>query len=238
MSAAVFVTGTDTGCGKTAVACAIARAARAAGLRVRVMKPVETGCEPAEGSLHAADAMALAHAAADDSPLDRICPYRLRLAAAPSVAARAEGVAIDPTRIHALCESARAESDLLIVEGAGGLLVPLTQTLDMAELARILDLPLVVVARATLGTINHTRLTLEAAHARGLDVLGLVVSQATPCLCAADRANLDELQSHLSVALLGILEHAATDLSPSLDARALAQRASHFDRGHEGRRSG
>lgn len=224
MSAALFVTGTDTGCGKTAVACAIARSARAAGLRVRVMKPVETGCEPAGHALHAADAVALAHAAGDDSPLERICPYRLRLAAAPSVAARAEGITIGLARIHALCESARAESDLLIVEGAGGLLVPLTATLDMAALARALELPLVVVARATLGTINHTRLTLEAARARGLAVLGIAISHTTPDLLAADRANLDELLARLPVPLLGVLEHGSTLLSPAFEPRELARR--------------
>ena len=174
---ALFVTGTDTGCGKTAVAVAIAAAARRAGLRVRALKPVETGCLESEGPHRlAADADALARAAGDASPPERVCPYRLRLPAAPEIAARVEGVTIDPTAIEKLFLEAREESDLVVVEGAGGLLVPIVSELDMAGLARRLELPLVVVARASLGTLNHTRLTLEAAERRGLRTLGLAIS--------------------------------------------------------------
>ncbi len=222
----IFVTGTDTGCGKTQVACALARAARSGLGRVRVLKPVETGCA---ASGWPQDARALAEAAGDDAPLEKICPYRLRLAAAPDVAARAEGVAIELRVLEDACADARAESNLVLVEGAGGLLVPIAPGLDMAGLAAALGLPLVVVARAALGTINHTRLTLEAASARGLHVLGVAISHTTPDLAEADRRNLDRLLQDLPVPLLGELSHGGKSLTPPLDITALsaaAERAS------------
>lgn len=207
---AIFVTGTDTGAGKTAVACALARAARAAGLRVRVLKPIETGCaRGADGELVPADALALAAAAGDDAPLTRLCPYRFELPAAPEVAAAAEGAAIELGRIAEALSLARKDAELVIVEGAGGLLVPITRELDMAGLAARFDLPLVVAARAALGTINHTLLTLEAARARELRVLGVVVSHITAVHSDADRRNLELLLGRLPARFLGELGHGA-----------------------------
>ena len=213
-AAGVFVTGTDTGCGKTRVGCALARRAREAGRTVRILKPVETGCEAGpDGELRPADARALAAAAADDSPLDRLCPYRLPLAAAPEVAAREAGVSIRPERIAAAFARAREQADWVLVEGAGGLLVPIAPGLDMAELASGLGLPLVVVARASLGTINHTLLTLDAARARGLRVAGVAVSHTTPDLDPAGRRNLELLIENLPVPFLGELAHGAESFS-------------------------
>ena len=217
----VFITGTDTGCGKTTVGRVLAAAARAQGLVVRVLKPVETGCPEHAGRRGAPDAEALACAAGDDAPLDAICPYRLRLAASPAVAARAEGLRIDAGIITKAFEQAAARADLVLVEGAGGLRVRLNQDLDMAGLAARLELPLLVVARAALGTYNHTQLTLEAATARGLRTLGVVVSHTAPKLSAADRSNLEGLLGDLPVPLLGELRYGARDLSPPVDARAL-----------------
>ncbi len=213
---AVFVTGTDTGCGKTFVACALARSLRAAGRRVRVLKPIETGC--LDGL--PADARALAEAAGDDAPLERLCPYRFALPAAPEVAARAEGIAIDAARIEFALAAARKDADLVIVEGAGGLLVPIATGLDMAGLARRLRLPLLVASRATLGTINHTLLTLEAARARDLRVLGVVISHASAALSPADRSNLDLLLERLPVPLLAELPHGSRQLPGHFDAAA------------------
>jgi dethiobiotin synthetase len=213
---ALFVTGTDTGCGKTAVACALARAARADGLRVRVIKPIETGC----ASDVPADALALAAAAGDDAPLERLCPYRFALPAAPEVAAAAEGRTIELARIADAVALAAKDADLVIAEGAGGLLVPIAPGLDMADLAARLDLPLVVAARAALGTINHTRLTLEAAAARGLRVLGLAISHTTAVHPPADQRNLELLLARLPVPFLGELAHGASRLA-GLDLAAL-----------------
>jgi dethiobiotin synthetase len=218
------VTGTDTGCGKTTVALALCRAARAAGLRVRVLKPVETGCELRDGEAWPADAVALARAAADDAPIGRLCPYRLRLPAAPEAAARLEGVQIELAPIAAALALARRDSDLVLVEGAGGLRVPIAPGLDMAGLARRLALPLLVVARASLGTINHTLLTLEVARGEGLRVLGVVVNHSEPEVGEGNRRNLALLRERLPVPELAELRHGATELVPPIDARALVER--------------
>jgi dethiobiotin synthetase len=217
----LFVTGTDTGCGKTTVACALAGAARRESLRVRVVKPVETGCEEARGELRPLDALALARAAGDETPIAEICPYRLGLPAAPEVAAAAEGIQIDLARIEKLVRRAREEADLVLVEGAGGLLVPIRDGVDTADLAGRLGLPLLVVARAGLGTINHTRLTLEAAERRGLRIAGVVVSHTAPDLPAPERTNLDLLLRELGPRLLGTLPHGAGETVPPIDVRAL-----------------
>ena len=180
-----FVTGTDTGVGKTVVACALVRGLVERGIDVGAMKPVETGVGP-EGPL---DALALQAEAGGADPLEDVCPQRFALPAAPTVAARAEGRSVELWAVKVAYERLRARHDCVIAEGAGGLLVPATEELSMADLARELDLPLVLVARGALGTINHTLLTLEAAVARGLPVAGVVVSHAGGELSPADAAN-------------------------------------------------
>jgi len=196
-----FVTGTDTGVGKTVVACALAEQLCARGVDVGVMKPIETGVG-AQGPLNA---IALAEAAGVDDPIDRICPVRLELPAAPDVAAAAEGRTIELGAVRAAFDALRASHELLIVEGAGGLLVPITAERSMAELARELGLPLLVVARGRLGTVNHTRLTLEVAAARKLPVAGVVISHGPIPLSSADNANLETLRRLLGPLLLGEL---------------------------------
>jgi dethiobiotin synthetase len=197
----LFVTGTDTGVGKTFVACALARGLRAAGIDVGVMKPVETGV-PREG---AEDARALRLAAGVDDPLEAICPQHFALPAAPSVAARAETRHVSLPSIRDAWQVLRARHAFMLVEGAGGLLVPLDDATDMADLAREVGLPCLVVARASLGTINHTRLTVEAAERRGLEVFGVVVSHSTGSLSDADASNLAELRKRLGPRLVGEL---------------------------------
>ena len=181
--AGLFITGTDTGVGKTFVARGIASALRARGRRVGVMKPVETGCGGA-ATRRPGDALALKAAAGSKLDLDRICPYQLDAPLAPDVAARLENTRIDPAVIVAAFRDIRAGHDLTLVEGAGGLLVPVVERYVMADLARDLDLPLLVVVDSKLGAINHTLLTLEAAAARGLTVCGYVLNHAS----AADEA--------------------------------------------------
>ena len=215
----LFVTGTDTGCGKTTVACAIARAAREAGQRVRVLKPVETGCVDGVP----ADATALGEAAGDERPLEELCPYRLALPAAPEIAARQERVEIDPDALQRAFASAADGADLVLVEGAGGLRVPIRAGLDMAELALLFGLPLLVVARAALGTINHTLLTLEAAKLRRLRVALVVFSHTEPALSDADRANLDLLLESPLLPQHVELAHGATGLD--LDVARLLELA-------------
>ena len=212
-------TGTDTDCGKTRVGVTLARLARKAGLTVRVCKPAETGCEERHGARQPADALALAAAAEDPRPIERICPYRLALPAAPQVAARQEGIVIELARLREAFEDACAEADLVLVEGAGGLRVAIAPGLDMLGLARELGLPVLVVARAALGTMNHTLLTLEALAREGIPLAGVVISHTAPGLSDADRANLDLLLEQLPGPLLGELEHGAEQLRPPVDVR-------------------
>ncbi len=164
----LFVTGTDTGVGKTFVSCALIRAARAAGHRVFAFKPIETGCPAGDWG---EDQRALAEAATDVVR----GTYRLSLPAAPWVAAQAEGVEIDLNRV-ATDFLAGNEADRVLVEAAGGWRVPITRAGDTSDLARLCALPVLVVARAGLGTINHTLLTLEAIHRDGLSLAGVVLS--------------------------------------------------------------
>jgi dethiobiotin synthetase len=172
-----MVTGTDTGVGKTWVSCGVLRAARAAGLRVAARKPAETGCEPdAQGELVGVDAVALHAAAGADEPLDAVCPIRLPDPLAPSFAARRAGVTIDVPATVVACRSRAREVDLLLVEGAGGLLVPLAGRYAFADLAHELGARVLLVVGARLGAINHALLSLEVANARGLPVAGIVVN--------------------------------------------------------------
>jgi dethiobiotin synthetase len=195
----LFVTGTDTGVGKTLVTAALARALRARGVDVGVLKPSETGVGP-EGPL---DARALREAGGVPEPLAQICPQPFALPAAPAVAAAAEGRLVDRAAIREAYEATRRAHELVLVEGAGGLLVPLDDGTDMAGLASELGLPLLVVARAALGTINHTRLTLEAAGHRDLPVAGVVISHGGGPLSDADARNLGWLREHLGARLVG-----------------------------------
>lgn len=210
MTRRVFVTGTDTGVGKTIVTCAIARALRAAGRDVGVMKPCETGVDAA-GPL---DAMALREAAGVDDPLELICPQQFALPAAPSVAAAAEDREVDLDAIDAAARELDARHEMLLVEGAGGLRVPIVETrerrggeseggFNMADLAiRLGASDLIVVARAALGTINHTLLTLDAARRGGFGRLGVVISHGTEAISNADAQNLDALRRALGDSLL------------------------------------
>jgi len=216
-----FVTGTDTGVGKTTVSCALLAAARARGLKVDAIKPVETGCVPLDdGQLYAADAAALARAAFGEERKARAL-QTFRAPLAPSVAAELEQRTVDVDLIDAGVDAIRqAQPDFLLVEGAGGLLVPLTDDLDMASLAHRLGLPLLVVARDGLGTINHTLLTLEAAARRDLTVAGVVLCGAASGTLAGDaERNAFEISRRAGAPVLGILPH-QPDLTPTALARA------------------
>jgi len=190
----LLITGTDTGIGKTTVASGIAAALRRRGHDVGVIKPVETGCEPGpDGALVAADAVQLRWAAGRDDPLDRICPYRLRDPLAPSVAARREGIRLELAAVADCIRRTIAGCELALVEGAGGLLVPLSESATFADLARACGLRLVVVIGNRLGAINHARLTLDWARAGDLDVAGYIINtlQHEPDLAA--RTNVEVL---------------------------------------------
>lgn len=171
-----FVTGTDTGVGKTFVTCALARRAVSQEMKVFAFKPIETGCEMVDGRLFGADQELLAHAAGNWQRGSHRGVYRFAQAAAPLVAATAEAEIIDLDWIDSVYRQGTSEAALVLVEGAGGWRVPITETLDMGGLAKRLGLPVLVVARAGLGTINHTLLTVEAIEKDGLVVHAVVLN--------------------------------------------------------------
>ena len=195
----LFITGTDTDVGKTFVACALARGLREAGIDVGVMKPAETGVPP-EGPL---DVRALIAAAGVSDAIEEVCPYRFDVPAAPLASARAEARSVDPAVIGKAYETLAARHAFMLVEGAGGLLVPVSDGFDMVDLVAALGLPVLLVARASLGTINHTLLSIEACERRDLALAGVVLSHATGPLSDADEANVALLRERLGDRLIG-----------------------------------
>jgi dethiobiotin synthetase len=203
----LFVTGTDTGVGKTVVTKALVRLLHCQGHRVRVCKPVATGARLVNGRWISDDTIQLAEAAGMHSVWEQVTPFAWPEPAAPPVAARRAGPAVTLAQIvDAVHRRGRADEPLL-VEGVGGLLCPLTDAETVADLAAALGLPLIVVTRRSLGTLNHTLLTLEAAAQRGLHVAGVVVNETTPPQGLADETNVDEMRRRIAVPILAVVPH-------------------------------
>lgn len=200
----LFITGTDTGVGKTTVAAGLARLLRLQGHTVRVCKPVATGAQCRDGRWISPDTIALAEAV-DGDAWEEITPWAFPEPAAPSVAARRHGVTLRMEAVvDAVGKQARPDA-VIVVEGVGGLLCPLTDTETVADLARAVRLPLVIVARRSLGTLNHTLLTLEAARTRGLRVAGVVVNETEPCRDLAAQTNVEEMRRRIDAPLLAVV---------------------------------
>lgn len=207
----LFITGTDTNVGKTVVACGIARSARAQGLAVRVAKPVVSGGDD--------DTRALLAAATSGQTLDEVSPWRFDEPLAPPVAATRAGITLELAEVVTAVRRAIhtntaptsvnvwSERRLALVEGAGGLLCPLTEHETYADLAVALQLPVVVVSRLGLGMLNHTLLTLEAAQRRSLRVAGVIVCATQPPTTVAEATNPAELRKRIDVPLLAVLPH-------------------------------
>lgn len=174
MEKGIFVTGIDTGVGKTVIAGAIAAAIKAHGLDVGVMKPVATGAKEIDGKLISEDAVYLKKIidSADDD--DLVNPIRLKPALAPTMAASKTGVPIDLDKIWKAYEVLTSKHDFVVVEGIGGLMVPITDKTLVADMALKMDLALVIVSKHYLGAINHTLLTLEYARSRNLRIKGII----------------------------------------------------------------
>jgi dethiobiotin synthetase len=189
----LFVTATDTGVGKTIVASAIAATLAAHRERVAVFKPAVTGLAEVQGPLPDHELL-LASARSQQAPND-VAPYRFDPPVSPHLAAELADVPVRPERILAAAARAAAHADALIVEGVGGLLVPLSPSYLVRDLAVDLGLPLVIVARPGLGTINHTLLSLEAARAAGLEVAAVVLTPWPEEPNEIERSNLDTIAS-------------------------------------------
>jgi dethiobiotin synthetase len=210
----VFVTGTGTGVGKTVVAAALCAALRARGERVAAWKPVVTGAGEPSDPDWPPDHELLGRAAGMDP--SEVAPLVFEPAVSPHLAAELAGRAIEPASLVAGAGTASDAADVLVVEGVGGLLVPLTPGFLVRDLARELGLPLVVAAHAGLGTINHTLLTLEAARAVGLRAVGVVLTPWPDSPTAMERSNRDTIQR------LGALPVSTLPDIPRADPRLLA----------------
>ena len=203
----IFIIGTDTGIGKTVVAAGLAGVIKLEGVNVGVMKPVGTGGVRFNDRLVSPDALFMCAAAGVPVEPELVNPYCYELPAAPLVASRGH----EPVNLQAIKErfdTLCKRHDIVVVEGVGGLMVPLSDELMLPELIRALNLPVLVVARITLGTINHSLLTIQCARAAGLNVVGFVMNH-----CQKDkqrpveRTNPSIVSKLGNIALLGIVEH-------------------------------
>lgn len=175
-----FITATDTGVGKTVISAALVCAIRDLGLRTGAMKPIETGCARDGRRFIPADGLFLRHVAGMDDDIDVITPCAYESPLSPFDAAEVEGRPVAMKDLFTAYGILQEKYDVLVVEGAGGLRVPIAPGYFMADLASDLALPLIVVARTTLGTLNHTLLTVQCAKASGLEVAGIVMNQTFP----------------------------------------------------------
>lgn len=220
----LFVTGTDTGVGKTLAACALLRAFAKRGLRVTGMKPVAAGAQLINGVWINDDVEQLIAASNVSAPRDAINPYCFGLPMAPHIAAKIANKAIEN---NCLCDSYQrlsALADWVIVEGAGGFCVPLNDHETSADLAQQLALPVVLVVGMRLGCLNHALLTVEAIRARGLALAGWIANHIDPAMPYAD-ANVAALQSRLGAPLIARLVFSefpdAAAFAPEFDLSAL-----------------
>ena len=206
LSKGIFITGTDTGVGKTIVSSTLARLLRMKGINVGVMKPATSGCRTEQGRLVSDDALLLCRAAGT-SYNDVSAPYLMVEPLAPAEAARIDGVNIDFAHLQNCYDRLAAAHDFVIVEGAGGLMVPLSENLMTTDLARQLDLPLLVVARPNLGTINHTLLTCYAVNQMKLKLAGVIINNYPDQPGLAEKNSIEYIAALCGAPLLGVWPH-------------------------------
>jgi dethiobiotin synthetase len=225
--AGLFLAGTNTGVGKTHVGAMIARALACAGRRVGVYKPVASGCWSDGQTLVADDAVELWEAAGRALDLERVCPQRFAAPLAPHRAAREAGKQVDAALLRTGLDPWRQASEIVLVEGAGGLLSPLSDEDDNIGLAAEFGYPLVIVAANELGTINVTLQTVLTARVRApqLPIAGIVLNQATRREGDASLdSNAEEIAARTAVPLLAMLGHGAAEFPTPIDWCALANR--------------
>lgn len=209
-----FITGTDTGVGKTLISCALLQGFSARGKSAYGFKPVAAGCD---GDDHNEDALALRAASSSQLAYGQVNPYCFPQAIAPHLAARYVGVRIEMSRILTTYEELAGQADEVIVEGAGGFLVPLNEMLTFADMARELDLPVILVVGMRLGCINHALLSVRAIEDHQLECAGWVANvldEEMPAL----QENIEALRERITAPLLGIVPHLSVP-----DAKLAAQ---------------
>jgi len=207
MGEGVFITGTDTGVGKTIVTAGLVSLFIDEGLDVGVMKPIETGCPKRNGRLIPRDAALLKAVSGSKDSLSLINPYRFSKPLAPLIAAEMDHKKIEFKKISSAYKRLRKRHDLIFVEGAGGLLVPLTRKSTNLDLILKLNLPVIVVVGSRLGAVNHTLLTINWAREKGVKIIGLVINHLYPCpghrSTLAEKTNPELLRSFTDVPILG-----------------------------------
>ena len=228
----IFITGTDTGVGKTVVACALVRALRDEGARVAVMKPVASGAFQTPEGLRNTDALALMEAAGPQCPhpYEDVNPYCLEPAISPHIAAKEAGIEIDTSMIRHKYDRLATGFDWVVVEGAGGWFAPINERQTMADLAWALSVPALLVVGLKLGCLNHARLTRLGVESHGVPLAGWVVSGIDRHM-ARTEANLETLERLLGEPPLAMVPHLASGLDTialTEAARALAQRTISF----------
>jgi len=209
MSTAYFVTGTDTGVGKTLVSCALLRAFVAQGKKALGMKPIAAGCQVVAEGMDCEDVERLMAAGNVAAPRAGVNPYAFQPAIAPHIAAAQAGVEISLERIAEAFARLNGLADVVVVEGVGGWRVPLNDREDTADMARRLGLPVILVVGMRLGCLSHALLTAQAIEASGLRLAGWVANRIDPLMPAFEE-NLQALESRLVVPLLGVLPYSAT----------------------------
>ncbi len=207
-----FIAGTDTGVGKTYVTLSLIKFYMSQGYVVKAIKPVETGCIKKNGNLYPEDAGKFAELTGQD--VDEVCPYKFEIPVAPYVASQLENVHIDIDKIknhvftvyNKLIKEYPEEKTILFIEGAGGLMVPVTKKIMMIDFPLILETPVILVARLSLGTINHTLLSLEALEKRNINVRGVILNNVQGLKTVAELTNEQFLKKYLKLPILSVLE--------------------------------
>lgn len=220
MSKAFFVTGTDTGAGKTFTSVVLLYALRQRGLRAIGMKPIASGSDETPEGLRNEDALALQAASEPRPDYALVNPIALRTPTAPEIAARLDGVTLSMAPMTSAFSQLHAMADVVLVEGVGGFLAPLDERIDQCEIPQTLGLPIVVVVGLKLGCINHARLTVEAVRGRGFEVLGWIGSLVEPDMLFPDDY-FEAVKAALPVPCLGRLPH-APGVDPATLTRFLA----------------
>lgn len=225
---ALFITGTDTGVGKTAVAAGLAAWCRLQGMNVGVIKPVATGGTVVRGRLVSEDARVLKRAAGATDPWAWVNPVCYRQSLAPYTAARLTRRPVAWPPIDRAVRALAARHDFLLIEGVGGLEVPLTRTQTVSDLIHRLGAPVLIVARLGLGTLNHTRLTVEQARRKRLRIAGVVLNSQEPRprhpgASLAHRTNPSVLAEWLPVPVWGVLPYCRACAGATSDAAAMAR---------------
>jgi len=209
MAQGFFVTGTDTGVGKTLISCALLHTFARDGKKCIGMKPVAAGCDETAAGLRCDDVEALRTAANFDAPRALINPYPLRAAVAPHLAASLEHRNLQLAPMLEAYAQLQAQADMVIVEGVGGWLVPFNATQTSADLARQLALPVILVVGMRLGCLNHALLTAQSIAAAGLPLAAWIANRIDPDMALFEE-NVQSLQQRLTAPLLGVVAHQAT----------------------------